>query len=316
MIDGRPKVRIDPATRIGGVHLTVADLDRQLTFYRDVLGLKLHRRENATAALGAGGEDLLKLTEVRGVRRVPRTSGLYHFAVLLPDRRELARVMARLFTLRYPNAPTDHVMTQTTYLDDPEGNGIEIYADTPEEGEWLFSASGFSVRRANGAMSDGREPLDVEALFKTLGPNDRLDAPMPEGTKMGHVHLHVADLTAAVHFYHDVLGFDIKGSAPAMGAAFLSAGGYHHHIGLNTWAGKGVPPPPPDSQGLRYFTVILPNRVELDIITERVRQEGIATEEIKEGVLVRDPSKNGVLLAVRSSAEGVPPEVERHTLTA
>ena len=125
---------IHPATRLGHVSLTVADLARQIDFYQTHLGFQLHWREGVAAGLGAGGEDLLRLTERRDARRTRGTTGLYHFAVLLPSRRELARALARLFSLRYENYPTDHIMTQTTYLDDPEGNGIELYADTPEEG--------------------------------------------------------------------------------------------------------------------------------------------------------------------------------------
>lgn len=290
---------IHPATRMGHVHLTVADLDRQVEFYREVIGLKLHRREGTTAGLGVGKEDLLRLTEVRSARRYRGTTGLYHFAVLLPSRRELARAIARLFSLRYRNYPTDHVMTQTTYLDDPEGNGIEIYADTPEEGTFAIVNGEFVVHDARGVRRSGRDPLDVEALLRELAPNDTLDAPMPAGTKIGHVHLHVADVGAAVHFYHDLLGFDTMGLSQRMGAAFVSAGGYHHHIGLNTWVGEGAPSPPPDALGMRYFTVVLPSETELDRVAERVQQAGIATEQTKAGILVRDPSRNGLMLADR-----------------
>ena len=127
----KTEFRIHPATRMGHVHLTVAELDRQVEFFQEVIGLKLHWREGATAGLGAGNGDLLRLTEVRSARRYRGTTGLYHFAILLPNRRELARAIARLYSLRYPNYPTDHVMTKTTYLDDPEGQNIELYADTP-----------------------------------------------------------------------------------------------------------------------------------------------------------------------------------------
>jgi catechol 2,3-dioxygenase len=288
---------IDPATRMGPVSLTVADLDRQTEFYREVVGLKLHWREGTTAGMGAGREDLLRLTVVRGARRVRGASGLYHFAVLLPNRRELARVIARLLSLRYPNYPTDHLMTKTTYLDDPEGNGIEVYAESPEDGSFAIRDGMPQAWRADGTPSDGREPLDLKALFKELDSEDRLDVPMPNETKIGHVHLHVADVARPMRFYHDLLGFENQGLSLSMGAGFVSAGNYHHHIAFNTWAGVGAPPPPPDSRGLRYLTILLPTQVDLDTLTERIRQTGLALGQAEEGILVRDPSQNGIVLS-------------------
>jgi catechol 2,3-dioxygenase len=278
----------------------VTDLERQIAFYQQVIGLQLHWREGATAGLGAGNEDLLRLTEVRGARRTRGTTGLYHFAVLLPSRRELARAIGRLFALRYPNYPTDHIMTKTTYLDDPEGQNIELYADTPEEGIFGFVNGNFVAQRVDGTPSDGREPLDVEVLFRELGPEDQLDAPMPPETKLGHVHLYVANLDDAMRFYHDILGFDNMGIAGTFRMGMVSAGGYHHHIGFNTWVGEGAPSPPADSLGLRYFSVILPNATELERIVERLEQRGVATLPVEGGILVRDPSQNGVLLKVKS----------------
>jgi catechol 2,3-dioxygenase len=299
---------INPATRIGGVHLTVADLEGQIAFYEQVIGLKLLRRDGGTASLGGDGdegsapdEELLRLSEVRGARRAKGRTGIYHFAILLPSRKELGRVIARLFSLRYPNSPTDHVMTQTTYLEDPEGNTIEIYADTPEEGVMGVVKGEFIARRVNGIPSSGRDPLDVEALFRMLTPEDRLDEPMPAETKMGHVHLYVADLDETMHFYHDILGFDNMGIGRSFRMGMVSAGGYHHHIGFNTWLGEGAPPPPAEALGLRYFKVVLPDGDELGKLLERVQGAGVTTLEMEDGVLVRDPSQNGVLLSVQRS---------------
>ena len=288
--------RIHAQTRIGLVHLTVANLERQLEFYQQVLGLQLHWRENGAAGLGAGGKDLLRLSELPGAPRRRGTTGLYHFALLLPNRKELARAVARLFALRYPNYPTDHIMTKTTYLDDPEGQNIELYTDTPEDGSFGFANGTFLARRANGTPSDGREPLDVEALFEHLTPQDPLDAPMPPDTTMGHVHLYVADLETSMRFYHELLGFDDMGVARAVRMGMVSAGGYHHHIGLNTWVGEGAPPPPPGSQGLRHFSVVLPDGGELERTLERVRAAKLPVEQMPEGHLIRDPSQNGVVL--------------------
>jgi catechol 2,3-dioxygenase len=293
--------RIHPDTRIGHVHLTVADLERQLPFYQDVLGLQRHWQEGDSAGLGAGREDLLRLTQVPGARRYQGVTGIYHYAVLLPDRRELARAIARLFALRYPNYPTDHVMTKTTYLDDPEANNIELYTDTPEDGIFELANGELVARHADGTPSNGREPLDVEELFHHLTPHDfeKLDQPMPPETVIGHVHLYTANLADSMDFYHGVLGFDNMGIGRTFRMGMASAGGYHHHIGFNTWQGEGAPPPPPDAQGLRYFSVVLPDERELEGVLERVRAAGIQIEQTEIGHLVRDPSQNGVVLVSR-----------------
>lgn len=287
---------IHPAARPGYVHLTVANLQRQIEFYEKVIGLKLHWRKEAAAGMGTGDKDMLKLTEVAGSKRVRGTTGLYHLAILLPDRRELARAMGRLFFLKYTNYPTDHIMTKTTYLDDAEGNGIELYAESPEDGSWSMANGEYITRHTDGSLSDGREPLDVEALLSHLQKDDRLDVGMPKETRIGHVHLHVRDIDEAVDFYHGVIGFDVMGVARPFRMAFVSAGGYHHHIGLNTWQGEGAPPPPPDAIGLRAFSIQLPDQAELDRVVTRIQQANISVEQNKSGFLVRDPSQNVLLL--------------------
>jgi catechol 2,3-dioxygenase len=289
---------IDPATRVGTVSLNVANLENQLTFYQQVLGFKLHWREGNQAGLGASGPDLLHLVEQPDFKRYRRVTGLYHFAVLFPDRRELARAMARLFVLKYPNSPTDHIMTKTTYLDDPEGNGIELYTESPEDGTWSLTNGEYVTRRADGSLSNGREPLDVNALLGHLKEDDRLDASIPSQTRMGHIHLHVRNIEEAVDFYHGVIGFDVMGVAKAFRMAFVSAGGYHHHIGLNTWQGEGAPPPPADALGLRHFKVELPDRNALDEVIARVENAGIPANQTGDGLLLYDPSQNGVILSV------------------
>ena len=287
---------IHPATRIGHVHLNVANLERQLAFYQEALGFVLHWREDNRAGMGAGEADLLRLTEAPEFKRYRGTTGLYHFAVLHPSRRELARAMARLFSRNVRNSPTDHIMTKTTYLDDPEGNGIELYAESPEDGTFQIEEGQFIARRADGSPSDGREPLDVEALFGLLTANDRLDLPAAPETRIGHVHLHVRDVDEAVVFYHDILGFDVMGVSKSFRAAFVSAGGYHHHIGLNTWQGEGAPPAPPDALGLKYFQIVLPEQKAFNEVIDRVEKTGIQGNESDGGFLVQDPSLNRVVL--------------------
>jgi catechol 2,3-dioxygenase len=298
-IENKTEFSIHPATRMGHVALTVANLENQILFYTQVLGFKLHWREGNRTGLGAGGADLLRLTEEPDLRRYGGTTGLYHFAILFPNRRELARAMARLFAAKYENYPTDHIMTKTTYLDDPEGNGIELYAESPEDGTWSLANGEYITRRADGSLSSGREPLDVKALFANLKEDDRLDQSIPPETRVGHVHLHVRNIEEAVDFYHGIIGFDEMGIAKPFRMAFVSAGGYHHHLGLNTWQGEGAPSPPADAAGLRYFTIDLPNQEALDQIIERIDAAGIPFNRTEDGLLLHDPSENGVLLNVR-----------------
>jgi catechol 2,3-dioxygenase len=287
---------IHPATRLGAVSLTVAGLDRQIEFYRTLLGFTVHWRRENKAGLGAGQEDLLQLVEEPEARRYPRTTGLYHFAVLFPDRRELARAVSRLFQARYENFPTDHVMTKTTYLRDPEGQEVELYTESPEDGSMGIANGSFFARRADGTPSDGREPLDVEALFSHLRPDDRLDQPNPPETRIGHVHLYVRDVAEAVDFYTRVIGFDDMGSSPGLQAGFVSAGGYHHHVGLNSWIGQGRPPAPEGAQGLRHFTVLLPDGPSFEEAVQRIRAAHVAGETRENGLFIRDPSHNGILI--------------------
>jgi catechol 2,3-dioxygenase len=291
---------IHPATRIGSIHLNVADLDRQVDFYQSVIGFQNHWREANAAGLGAGRQDLLVLTTKPATRRYANVTGLYHFAILLPNQRELARVIARLIKLQYPNHPTDHVMTKTTYLDDPEGQNIEIYVDTPEEGSFALKDGLLVARRVSGEVSDGREPLDLQELFSKMEADENLYEPLPPETTIGHLHLYVADLQETMHFYHNILGFDNMGLAHKFRMGMVSAGGYHHHIGFNTWVGEGAPPPPADALGMRHFRVILPHQAELEAIMQRVKENGIIFEQLEDGILIRDPSQNALLLTVSS----------------
>jgi catechol 2,3-dioxygenase len=291
---------IHPDTKVGHVSLTVANLDNQIAFYQQTLGFVQRWRDGNQVGLGTSERELLRLVEQPTYKRYQRVTGLYHFAVLFPNRRELARVMGRLFALKYRNYPTDHIMTKTTYLDDPEGNSIELYCESPEDGTWSLKNGEYITRRADGSLSDGREPLDVNALFGNLKQDDRLDVSIPKETCMGHVHLHVRDLHEAVNFYHGVIGFDIMGVVDSVRMAFVSAGGYRHHIGLNTWQGEGAPPPPADALGLRYFTVRLPDQAALDEAIGRVEKAGIPANQTEDGLLLYDPSQNAVFLTKKS----------------
>ena len=278
---------IHPDTFIGPVALTVSDLDRSVAFYRDSLGMQLHRRDGDTAWLGDGTTDLLELTGVPAARRMRGTTGLYHFAILVPTRADLARVLAHLVATHTPlQGLSDHGVSEAIYLADPDGNGIEVYRDRPRD-EWP---------RAGRELRMVTEPMDVDGVMSALTEETREPLRLPPGTKMGHVHLHVSDLAAAEDFYAGVLGFELMQHFGGQ-AAFLSAGGYHHHVGLNTWAGVGAPAPPPGAIGLREFLVQLPNEEELDRVAARIRNAGIPLERTGRGRLVRDPSGNAIILS-------------------
>ncbi len=280
---------IDTQTLVGPVRLTVADLGRALGFYAGVLGLRGARQPDGGYTLAAGDLVLLTLDERPGARaKPPRSTGLYHVAILVPTRADLARVITRLAETRYPvSGASDHLVSEALYLDDPDGNGIEIYVDRPRA---AWPTAGREVRMAV-------DPLDIDGLLGELGGTPGPWAGLPAGTTIGHVHLQVADLRAAEAFYVGVLGFEVM-QRFANSALFLSAGGYHHHLGLNVWAGVGAPPPPPDAVGLRHYAVRLPDRLALEAVVGRVRAAGLSVEERPDGVLVRDPAQNGVLLCL------------------
>ncbi|MCC7126475.1 MAG: VOC family protein, partial [Acidobacteria bacterium] len=232
---------------IGEVTIGITDLDRSLAFYTDVLGFVVHARDDRSAALGAdGGRTIVRLEELPQPEPRPRrASGLYHFAILVPSRAALGRSLRRLAITRWPiTGVADHLVSEAVYLDDPDGLGIEIYRDRPRE-SWALVAP--------GEYAMATDPLDVEAIMAEPGadaPWSGLDA----GTVMGHVHLHVPDLATAEAFYGDEIGFTpVVRRYP--GALFVSAGGYHHHVGLNIWAGRGAPPPPVSAPGMRRFTI-------------------------------------------------------------
>jgi catechol 2,3-dioxygenase len=271
-----------PETRLGDVELTVTDLDRSASFYENALGLRLHRRADGKAFLGAGGEDLLVLVENPGAQRVGRHAGLYHFALLHPSRVELARAAARLSATSTPiQGASDHGISEAIYLPDPDGNGIELASDRPKD-QWPDLS----------AMAGGPDPLDLGALMELVADEE----PQPyvdPGATVGHIHLHVGDLDAATRFYRDVVGFEIMTYLPS--AVFVAAGGYHHHVGFNLWRGPGVPPAPEGVVGLRHFTVVLRDEDELEALRARAAQAGIPVEKTAEGPLLRDPSGNALL---------------------
>src|ERR671932_843246 len=273
-------------TRMGPVHLTVSDLERSLDYYRRVVGLDVLEQGAGRATLGADSTELLGLVEQPGAQPSDGYTGLYHFALLAPDRPSLARWLAHAVRDQVPlTGLSDHYVSEAIYLRDPDRHGIEIYADRPRD---LWEG------RVGERMTT--EPLDVRDL---LGEADGDFDGLPAGTTMGHVHLKVAAIPATVEFYRDVLGFDLVVERVPQ-AAFLSAGGYHHHLGANTWESAGASPPPEGSAALRYATVVLPSAEARDEAVHRVADAGQEPEATATGTLVRDPSGNAVLLTATS----------------
>lgn len=269
------------ATHVLAAALQVSGLERALAFYHDLVGLRPIRREDGQAwlAADAGGPALLRLVERPGARpKPPRTTGLYHVAVRLPDERALGRLLQRLIDQGWPlQGASDHLVSAAVYTADPDGNGLEFYADRPREA-WP---------RLNGVIQMATEPLAAQgALLEGMQDASPWEG-IAAGTDVGHVHLHVADLARARRFYHDWLGLDVtQESYP--GALFLAAGGYHHHLGLNVWAGVGAPPPPEDAAGLLAFTLAIPGAAALDEVVARLRANGAAPEATPDGWQVRD----------------------------
>jgi catechol 2,3-dioxygenase len=277
-----------PATlRLGPVHLTVTDLDRSVGFYETSIGLRTRSRGDGEAVLGAGGEDLLVLAEEPGARPAGRHGGLYHFALLQPSRLELARAAKRLMATRTPiSGASDHNISEAIYLPDPDGNGIELAADRPRE-TW-------------GDLSDptaigGPMPLDMADLLASVEDEEPQAEASPE-LKVGHLHLHVGDLERALGFWRDGVGFQVMTSFPS--AAFIAAGGYHHHLGLNTWRGEGVPPQPDGVVGLRHWTILLRDPAEVAEVRARVEATGAEIVGRPGGFLARDPWRNAVEVSV------------------
>jgi catechol 2,3-dioxygenase len=275
---------LSAAVRLGPVHLVVTDLERSLRFYEEAIGLRAQGREDGVAALGAGAEDLLVLHEEPGAAPAGRHAGLYHFALLHPSRVELARAARRLAATRTPiQGASDHSFSEAIYLADPDGNGIELYADRARE-QWPEPSAIFP---AGGPL-----PLDLQGLLELAE-----DAPehAHPGLVVGHLHLHVGGLEDALRFYCEVIGFEPMYTLPSV--AFVAAGGYHHHLGLNLWRGAGAGPAPAGAVGLRRWTLFVADEQELERLRGRVAAAGIAHEERDGGLLLSDPWRIPLLVA-------------------
>ena len=289
---------IAAATTMGAVSLTVSDLARSRALYEDVIGLR-PLAEGDDGSLVLGGPDGTELVRLHPDAAAPalnrRATGLFHLAILLPTRADLGHFLLRLANAGYPlDGASDHLVSEALYLSDPDGNGIEIYRDRPRD-EWR--------RDSSGALEMATLALDLRSIVADAATGAGPDGPavpstVPAGTVMGHVHLQVADLASTEAFYSQLLGFDVMVRGYP-GALFVAAGGYHHHLGLNTWHSAGSGPAQPGAVGLRSYEVRLPTEADREAVLNRIRHAGLPLETDDRGATaVRDPSGNLVALVV------------------
>lgn len=295
--------RLPEGTRLGPAHLQIADLNRSLAFYQMTLGLRVLWREGPHAGLGPQDSDttLVMLHEHPGARVAPRRGrlGLFHFAILLPDRPSLGRFARHLDEIGAAAGAADHLVSESLYLQDPDNLGIEVYADRPPS-TW---------RRVGRQLMMATDPLDLSRLERAAGPAVWTGA--PPGTVMGHVHLHVGDLAAASAFFSDALGFDAT-VWDYPGALFFAASGYHHHLGTNTWAGRDAQPPSEADAQLLEWTIELPDATALAPLADSLARAGHPVERVGQGgaepaLLTKDPWGTRLRVWVAQAGPRMPP---------
>ncbi len=282
---------IHPGTSIGLVTLRVANLERSRSFYEGILAFQAVEQGQGRVVLGSEDKQpLLELIEVAGAAPQPRrATGLYHVAILFPTRADLGRELLRVTGAGLQVGQGDHLVSEALYLSDPDDNGLELYRDRPRS-EWHWT---------NGVVQMATDPVDMRGLIE----EGRRDAEpwevIPAGTRVGHIHLQVADIQEARRFYSTILGFDVTADLSAHGALFISAGGYHHHIGLNTWHSRGAKPTPSNAAGLQTYVIAIPTREGLQEVKERLVAHSVPFEEQEDGIRVNDPWQNAIMLRVQ-----------------
>ena len=281
----------------GPVHLNVTDGERSLMFWRDVLGLEVVGREEGAIEVGAGGRVLLVLHPGAESPAQRGRAGLYHVAVHVPDASEFAYVLSRLFSARYPNSPTEHIFSKATYLDDLDGNGVEITLETPERVKEVRLTPGRpELITADGESHPPVGHLDLEEVMGHLEDGET-DRPLKAGTWIGHVHLHVTDMDEARRFYSELLGFPVGLDTPEIGMLDVHfLGDFKHRIAFNVWNGPDAVQAPPGSAGLRHFTLRLEDQAALDSALRRLEEAGYPAEDSEYGKLVTDPAGNRLVL--------------------
>lgn len=283
--------RLPDTTSLGPVHLIVKDLDRQLEFYQDLLKMKLFYREEVTAYLGSESDILLVLSQDSQAKKVAESTGLYHYALLYPSESDLAKAVYRLFELHYPNWPTDHGMSKTTYLKDAEGNDIELYIRTLDRANFVEINGQQKFLYKDGRISDGRDPLDLDELFSSIKGEKSLDI-LPAGTSIGHLHIYSRDIDEMTYFYRDILGFGGGGSyrAMRMGEVALSEE-INHVIAYNSWRGSKAPYHSQGSLGIKNYTIGIKEVNDYLKLLERLDQASVSYEKTDGGVKLRDPAE-------------------------
>ncbi|MFD0771382.1 VOC family protein [Bacillus sp. CGMCC 1.60114] len=281
------KFQKHPYTFVNHVHILIENLERSLSFYQEELGFQILEQSETKAVLTADGKTpLLTIEQLEKILpKQPRTTGLYHFAILLPHRSDLAKVLHHLIKTDYPlQGASDHLVSEAVYLADPDGNGIEIYVDRPFE-TWEWN---------DGQVTMATEPIASDIL--SAAKNETWTG-LPSDTVMGHIHLHVADLGKAEEFYCTGLGFDAV-SRYGHQALFISSGKYHHHIGLNTWNGVGAPAPAANSVGLKHFSLLFPDKETRNQAVKRLQNIGVSVTTTDGVVVTKDPSGNHIQLCI------------------
>ena len=279
---------IEAGMDIGAITLGVRELDSMAQFYQKIIGLSILNSTETSVELGIGKMPLVILEARPTGKQHPRSTGLYHMAILLPRRKDLGHWLKHLAASQYPlSGAGDHLVSEALYLSDPEGNGIEMYHDRPREW-WEYEGNNIKMATL---------PVDLESL-QADAPPDAFTG-LPARTTMGHIHLKVNDVNKAIDFYRDLLGFDLM--ATWHGAAFLSSGGYHHHIGANVWNSLDAPPPPEGSLGLLSHQLLLPNEEARDQLLTRLNATNYPIQQSGAGTLLQDPAGNQILLKAKDS---------------
>jgi len=267
------------------VALRVTDVERALRFYRDVAGLQVIDQSDDFVALGSGGGPALVTLSSDGVtgRSARSATGLYHTAIVYPDRQALGEALARIVKAGYQVGASDHWVSEALYVDDPDGNGVELYRDRPRD-QWPAALPGTTDR-----IGIGLDPLDLRALLEEAVSGGTIGTDAPAGTRVGHVHLQVSDIAETIHFYQDILGLDLMASMAGQ-AAFFSSGGYHHHLGANVWNSRGQGPGAPNTVGLEHI-VLRTDAGELGLLKDRLDRSSYVYTMEGEAAVVADPSE-------------------------
>lgn len=291
------EAKLSPNTRLGLVHLKVKHLKEQIAFYKEVLKLTLHEESEDHAILGDLKTPLLYLRRVEDLKRYNNTTGMYHFALLYPSEKELAKAIAWLFALKYPNAPTDHGMSKTTYLKDLEGNDIELYVRTKQRGNYVEKGRDLKFLYTDGTLTDGRDPLDLDELFRNLKEEEELQSPLVD-MKLGHIHLYGSTLSSMLTFYRDVIGFaeGLMMNSFAMGDVGLEEEQYHV-VAFNSWKQTDTPAPE-DAAGLDFYTLVLAGNKEYEALKSRLSKAEVETFLENGGEYLYDPSRIKIKLEI------------------